>query len=110
MPHYFRGSTHLGYKGSMEDLFDAIFNDHIIYGPHFSHVNSCKVLEKMDNVLLLKFEDLISDKFAELKKICKFLNYPHSDDELKQLVENTTFDKMKERYKVDQTFFSNGFK
>lgn len=94
MFHMFRHSRSIKYKGSIEDCFDCFLNDHVLYGPFHAHVKSYQQLQHFDHVLILTYEEMLANPIAETKRISEFLNYTHSDDQLKQLVDHVSFRSM----------------
>lgn len=108
--HMYQNHVWLKYAGTKEDFLDAFVNDHVIYGPFYDHVRSFKQLSKLDHVLLIKYEDMIADPFAAVKKISEFLNCSYDDDQLQQLTEHVSFENMRKKDQAYQNYLSNGFK
>lgn len=99
MYHMLRNALHLKYTGTIEDCFDVFLNDHIVWGPFHEHVDSFQQISKLDNILLLNYEDMLSNTFAAVKKISEFLNYRYTDDQLKQLADHVSFENMRGHYR-----------
>jgi hypothetical protein len=48
-----------GYVGPMEDFIDAFINECVLYSPYYPHIiDYCQVAEKLDNFLVLNYEDM----------------------------------------------------
>lgn len=106
--HMYKGYKYIAYKGSMEDCFDSFLSDNFIYSPFFAHVKGYKKLVQFDHVLVLNYEQLVSNTFEEVRRISKFLNRSYTNDQLKQLVEHVSFRNMN-RSKMNMPF-TDGFK
>jgi len=93
-----------------DEYLQRIITNGLIYGtnegdwlqaPWREHVND---FLKVESIHSLKFEDLKSFPFAELRKICDFINNPISDQSLIRAIEIQSFEKKK------QLFLQNGNK
>ncbi len=51
--------------------------------------------EKHPNILIVKYEDLKSDTFAEMSKILNFLNFKVDDSKLQKAINEASFENMK---------------
>lgn len=69
----FRNASTIRYEGSMDDCFDCFLNDHVYYGPFYSHIKSYQQLNHFDHVLILSYEEMLSNPFAGIKRISEFL-------------------------------------
>lgn len=81
----------------MDDYLNLFLNDHLIYAPFYDHVYSYWQLQHFDNILLIKYEDMIADPLAGVEKISKFLNYNYDMKQLEELVDHVPFGKMREK-------------
>lgn len=55
--HHFKALN--GYTGTMEEYMNCFGQDFIVYSPFFPHfVDFCEAAEKLDNILVISFEDL----------------------------------------------------
>lgn len=108
--HMCHGILNWNYAGTMQDLFDTFLNDQIIYGPYFDHVNGYRKLAELDHILLLKYEDMLADPFAAVKKICYFLDYSYSDDQLNRLTKHVSIENMRSKNIIDKNYFAEGYK
>ena len=77
-------------------------DESIVYvGPWNGNFNSWKSFKSQGKYLLIKYEDLIADKEATLKKILKFIyklkniNFEIDEIKLKNIIESTSFENMK---------------
>lgn len=55
----------------------CFLNDHVKYGPYKSHVKLYRQLNKLDHVLMMYYEEMLANPFAEIKQISdNFLTTP----------------------------------
>ena len=76
-----------------------------ILGSWKDHYNSWT--KKNDNLLLIKYEDLILDSHKEIKKIIKFINkyvsFNYNEAKIKNIINSTSFESMK-KMEIDKGF------
>ncbi|NNE14187.1 MAG: hypothetical protein HKN51_04380 [Saprospiraceae bacterium] len=90
---FYHMRKNMGHDISLEELYSGklkIFNT-----TWQEHIQQWESNPFEAEILWLKFEDLKLKKEKELKKICKFLNIERSDDEIKKVVDLTSFHHMK---------------
>lgn len=105
--HFYQQNMAFGnYKGSWNDFFEIIRNDQLIYGDWFDYTLSWWKLRNHPNVLFLKYEDMKLDPATNIQKIADFCKIPLSEEQLKTVVEHTTFDKMQKNSSVN---YSNDY-
>ncbi|KAF9592136.1 hypothetical protein IFM89_012565 [Coptis chinensis] len=73
-------------KIEIGDAFELYCKGVSAFGPFWEHVlGYWKLsLERPNNVLFLKYEDLIEDTSSQLKKLAEFLGYPFSSEEVEK--------------------------
>ncbi|KAK9742690.1 hypothetical protein RND81_03G191300 [Saponaria officinalis] len=88
---------------SLEEYFENFVQGKVPHGPFFEHaVEYWKAsLERPDNVLFLKYEDLMDDPITELKKLAEFAGVPFTPKEesegvIKDIVDLCSIGSMKE--------------
>ncbi|XWS27415.1 hypothetical protein CRYUN_Cryun26dG0113200 [Craigia yunnanensis] len=71
---------------SVEEGFDMFCKGISAFGPFWAHVSGYwkMSLETPERVLFLKYENLKEDINSNLKKLADFLDYPFSDEEIRQ--------------------------
>lgn len=91
------------YVRDYTDLFDEIEIDTVVelfglgylfYGSWYDHVLGWWAVKEQPNVLLLKFEDLLSDLDRQTKRIAHFLDTPLSPTEHTAVLRHAHFDYM----------------
>jgi len=92
-------TTQLGIGQISNNSPDKIIRDYV--GSWNGNFNSWKSFKSQGKYLLIKYEDLIADKEATLKKILKFIyklkniNFEIDEIKLKNIIESTSFENMK---------------
>ena len=76
-----------------EFLFGRAFS----YGAWHDHVRSWTRSREGSEVLVVRYEDLLSHSIRELRKICMFLQIDVSDNQLEKAIDLNSFDAMKQR-------------
>jgi hypothetical protein len=92
MLSYYHMLKNMGNEVSMNDLYNEEFLP--INFKWFEHILSWKKNEFGSVILLLKYEDLVTDKLGCLHKTCVFLNLERPQEDLINDVEFTFFDRM----------------
>lgn len=110
MFHMYKSKTGVKFSGTKEEFFDIFLENDIFFGPFNDHVNNFLQLKNLDHVLLMKYEDLVANPLAGVKKISEFLNYAYTEDQLKQLTEHVSFENMRRKNVVDLQMYPDGFK
>ena len=80
-----------------DDFFSFYKKGQIRFGDIFDHVVSWRKYFGHPRILFLSFEELKRDHKASVRKIADFLDYKRTEEELDQIVHNTTFEAMKAR-------------
>lgn len=94
--HHFK-NVH-GYVGSFTDMLEGYLNGEIIYGSYFQHVEEYLRLSKIkQNLLLVSYEDMVTDMVKVVEQLSSFLDIPLSDTDIQKVADYVHFDKMKER-------------
>ena len=116
---YYYMMKNMGSEVTLEDLYTG---KEKIYGVLWhEHIAQWEANPYNAKILFLKFEDLKNDKLSALRKICNFLSISRTEEELAQVVKNTSLKHMKElelradwgkmkanRFKKDKSFVRKG--
>lgn len=79
------------YMGNTDLVWEDHVNESLInLKSHTQHWQNAKC-----ELLLIKYEDLLSDPTAALKRTCQFLDKEIADEKIKQAIEASALDKMK---------------
>lgn len=94
--HHFKGINY--YNGSLEELLDCYVKGENIWGSYFQHLNEFLRLSKVvPNLLVVTYEELVSDPHTAIRRIADYLDIPVSDDNVAKVADYIHFDKMKSR-------------
>lgn len=83
-----------------DNFFKSYLNEWMTVSPFHDHVLSFWNMRHLDHVLFSVYEDLLADQFKGVKRISDFLECSFSDQELRDLVHNASFEKVKENISV----------
>lgn len=72
-----------------------------MYGPYWKTILSYWNKRDLENVLILRYEDMIEDLPAAIRKTAKFLDKSPSDEEIAKLAEHLSFEQMKKNKAVN---------
>lgn len=98
--HFVRNYFH--FDVPLDHIVDGVINDTHVFSPRFSHVLNYWKCKHLPNVLFITYEDLVNDAFATVKTISEFLGCSYSDDQLKEVTEYVSFDKMKKNKAINR--------
>lgn len=99
--HFLRNYYHADV--TMDDVVNSIVNDICVFSPHLSHYQNFWQIKHMPNVLFhVKYEDLVNDSFETIKKVSEFLGCNYTNDQLNQLADYVSFEKMKNNKSVNR--------
>lgn len=88
----------LGHYGSFEDILDGFLTGDHIYGSYFRHVEEyLRVSKVKKNLLLITYEDMVSDMAKVVKQVAVFLDIKISDSDVDKVADYVHFDQMKNR-------------
>ncbi|XP_076034910.1 uncharacterized protein LOC143021359 [Oratosquilla oratoria] len=95
--HHCRIGKMHNFQGDMDLFIDYLINDELHYGSYWDHIKEGWKHREHPRVHIMFFEDLKTDPMAEVKKLDKFLGTDLTEKQMTEVIENTTFDKMKAR-------------
>lgn len=85
------------FNGTISEYFDILRNDFDIFSPYYEHIASYHQLRQSKHLLLLTYEEMSKNTFEIVKRVSEFLECSYSDEQLQQLVEHVSFEKMREK-------------
>ena len=101
--NFYRASGFLGkFSGTFDDFFSLFIKGEIVYGDFFEHVAAWWKYKDDPRFLFLFFEDMKKDPFKANKDISDFLKLDLSEERLREVTEQTTFDVMKDDKTVNR--------
>ncbi|XP_069856081.1 sulfotransferase 2A1-like [Dipodomys merriami] len=95
--YYFQRFTNLSKKPeSLEQFFEWFLQGYVPYGSWFDHVRGWMSMREKENVLVLSYEQMKKDTRSMVERICGFLGKALEPGELDLVLENSSFQAMKE--------------
>lgn len=84
-----------GYNGPWEHWFESFIDGKIQRGNWFDHVLSWwQASQRAENILFLRYEELLTDFLGQFARISNFLGYSPSPEMVRQIQKKTAFDAM----------------
>ncbi|XP_034659949.1 luciferin sulfotransferase [Drosophila subobscura] len=92
-----------GISGDFEQFVELFLGGHTPMGSYWKHVLPFWKRSNDENVLFIKYEDMITDLPAVVRRCGRFLNAPHllNESSMKRICEHLTFDKMRQNKAVN---------
>ncbi|XP_030053670.1 sulfotransferase family cytosolic 2B member 1 isoform X2 [Microcaecilia unicolor] len=95
--HFFsRTAGFLDELDKIEDLLPKFLRGEVLFGSWFDHVRGWLGVRNQVNLLLLTYEELFQDLRGSVLRICNFLGKELNEAAVDSVVENATFEKMKD--------------
>ncbi|KAM4825523.1 sulfotransferase 2A1-like [Thomomys bottae] len=95
--YYLRSSAKLTKQPeTLEQFFDCFLQGNVAYGSWFDHVRGWMSMKDKENVLVVSYEEMKKDLRNTVEKICRFLGKALEPAELDLVLENSSFQAMKE--------------
>jgi hypothetical protein len=96
--HFYR--SYLGFEGTLDDFYARFMDGRVQYGSWFEHVAGWRERACDPDVLILRYEDLLSDRKASIERIIEFLGWTRDERWVDRAVIESSFDAMKRRESV----------
>ncbi|KAL8220170.1 UNVERIFIED_CONTAM: hypothetical protein K2H54_039969 [Gekko kuhli] len=80
----------------LEELLEEFLGGKVPYGSWFDHVKGWMKLKGRDNFFLVTYEELQQDLRGCVEKICRFVGKELTSQQINSVVENSSFQKMKD--------------
>jgi len=96
--HFYR--AYLGFEGTLDDFYARFMDGRIQYGSWFEHVAGWRERACDPDVLIVRYEDLLSDRKASIERIIEFLGWARDERWVDRAVIESSFDAMKRRESV----------
>ncbi|XP_056399477.1 sulfotransferase 2B1-like [Hyla sarda] len=94
---------------SMDTFIKYFLSKDVLYGSWFNHIKGWLELQGKDNFMFQTYEDLKLDLRGSVVKLCKFLGKELKDKEVDSVVENVSFNNMKENTMSNFTLLPAGY-
>ena len=96
--HFYR--DYLGFRGSFDDFYRRFMDGRVQYGSWFDHVAGWQEHENDPAVLIVRYEELLSDRQAAIRDMAEFLLWDVSTRSVERAVTESSFEAMKRREAV----------
>ena len=93
--HFYR--AYLGFEGTLDDFYGRFMDGSVQYGSWFEHVAGWRERASDPDVLIMRYEDLLNERKAEIERIVEFLGWDRSDRSTDRAVIESSFEAMKRR-------------
>jgi len=93
--HFYR--AYLRYEGTFDEFFDRFLHGRLQYGSWFSHVAGWEERARHEDVLLVRYEALLSEREATIRRIAEHLGWSADDALVARVAAASSFDAMKAR-------------
>ncbi|MGB5694500.1 MAG: sulfotransferase domain-containing protein [Polyangiales bacterium] len=93
--HFYR--AYLGFEGTLDEFYRRFMDGRVQYGSWFEHVASWRARAADPDVLILRYEDLLSDRKASIERMVDFLDWECDERSVDRAVIESSFDEMKRR-------------
>ena len=95
MYHFYRMNKLMGcYEGSWEEFFEMYRQDALTHETYMKYYIGWAEVKDHPNVMLVKYEDSVTNPARVIQDISKFINRPLSEDQINNIVRMTSFDYM----------------
>lgn len=91
--HLYR--SHLGFRGTFDEFFDRFMAGKVDFGSWFDHVSNWWAQRDNPKVLLLRYEDLLRDLGAGVRRIIGFCELDLEPERIPAILERCSFTFMK---------------
>ncbi|XP_054834966.1 sulfotransferase 2B1-like [Eublepharis macularius] len=82
--------------GTLEDLLEEFLTGNVPFGSWFDHVKGWIQMKDRDNFFFITYEELQQDLRGSVERICHFLGKELNSQQIDSVVENASFQKMKD--------------
>ncbi|XP_015277975.1 PREDICTED: sulfotransferase family cytosolic 2B member 1-like [Gekko japonicus] len=94
--HFSKIMKTLKEPGTLEEFLEEFLGGNVVYGSWFDHVKGWMKLKGRDNFFSVTYEELQQDLRGCVEKICRFLGKELTSQQIDSVVENSSFQKMKD--------------
>ncbi|XP_062996449.1 sulfotransferase 2B1-like isoform X2 [Elgaria multicarinata webbii] len=93
--------------GTVEEYLEEFLSGNVAFGSWFDHVKSWLEVKGRSNVFFNSYEEMQQDLRGSVEKICHFLGKELNSQQIDSVVENASFQKMKDNPKSNYTTVSD---
>jgi len=96
--HFYR--AYLGFEGTLDEFYRRFILGRVQYGSWFDHIAGWRERASDPDVLILRYEDLLSDRRACIERIVDFLGWERNEQAIQRAVTESGFEQMKRRERI----------
>jgi len=96
--HFYR--SYLRFEGTLDDFYGRFIDGRVQYGSWFEHVAGWRERASDPDVLIVRYEDLLSDRKGSIERIVEFLEWERDERWVDRAVIESSFDAMKRRESI----------
>ncbi|XP_077193103.1 sulfotransferase 2B1-like [Paroedura picta] len=96
--------------GTLEEFLEVFLKGNVAYGSWFDHVKGWMKLKDRPNFFFITYEELKQDLRGCVERICRFLGKELTGQQIDSVVENASFQKMKDNKMTNGTQLPDFFK
>ncbi|XP_018577024.1 sulfotransferase 1 family member D1-like [Anoplophora glabripennis] len=93
--YYFHSKLLHGFDVDFELFCELFLNDAVCYGGIFDHYLEFWNIRHESNILILRYEDMVSDTRGAIKNIAEFMEKPLSENDIASIAEFLSFKNMR---------------
>ncbi|KAK3894514.1 hypothetical protein Pcinc_001767 [Petrolisthes cinctipes] len=95
--HFYKVFKLFYYKGSLDTFIKLFMDNDVVFCPYWPHIKQAWQKRNHPNLHFVFYEDLKADPQGELRKLNQFLATGLTEQQLKNVVQHTSFSSMKSR-------------
>lgn len=96
--HFYR--AYLGFEGSLDEFYARFMSGRVQYGCWFDHVAGWREHSGDPDLMIVRYEDLLSDRRSSIQRIADFLDWERDERWLDRVVNESSFEAMKRRESI----------
>ncbi|XP_059622328.1 luciferin sulfotransferase-like [Phlebotomus argentipes] len=97
--HHYRNLQ--DYHGNLSDFLEIFMKDLVLFSPYDTHIMDFWHMRNEKNILFFTYEDMKKNHPAVIEKTAKFLGKSLTENQILELADHLTFDKMSKNESVD---------
>ncbi len=93
--HFYR--AYLGFEGTLDEFYRHFMRGRVQYGSWFDHIAGWHEHASDSDVLILRYESLLSDRRGCIEQMVNFLGWERNEQQIQRAVIESGFERMKRR-------------
>ncbi|XP_033014021.1 sulfotransferase 2B1-like isoform X3 [Lacerta agilis] len=94
--HFSKGLKIVKDPGTLEEYMEEFLSGSVLFGSWFDHVKGWMEMKDRANIFFITYEELQQDLRGSVQRICRFLGNELNSQQIESVVENASFQKMKD--------------